>query len=90
MSAVKGPLIRPILTVAHIMPIYTHLFPLNSPCSSPLYSPLYNPPLRSLDYSSYNANIYPPTKALRLKIAQRPYIVWSLGPKALHYESLEP
>ena len=27
---------------------------------------------------------------LRLKIAQKPYIVWSLGPKALNYESLEP
>ena len=29
-------------------------------------------------------------KALRLKIAQKPYIVWSLGPKALKDESLEP
>ena len=28
--------------------------------------------------------------SLRLKIAQKPYIVWSLGPKALKYESLEP
>ena len=27
---------------------------------------------------------------LRLKVAQKPYIVWSLGPKALRYESLEP
>ena len=27
---------------------------------------------------------------LRLKIAQKPYIVWSLGPKAFKYESLEP
>ena len=27
---------------------------------------------------------------LRLKIAQKPHIVWSLGPKALKYESLEP
>ena len=27
---------------------------------------------------------------LRLKVAQKPYIVWSLGPKALKYESLEP
>ena len=27
---------------------------------------------------------------LRLKIAQKPYIVWSLGPEALKYESLEP
>ena len=27
---------------------------------------------------------------LRLKIAQKPYIVWSLDPKALKYESLEP
>ena len=27
---------------------------------------------------------------LRLKIAPKPYIVWSLGPKALKYESLEP
>ena len=27
---------------------------------------------------------------LRLKIAQKSYIVWSLGPKALKYESLEP
>ena len=27
---------------------------------------------------------------LRLKIAQKPYIVWSLGSKALKYESLEP
>ena len=26
----------------------------------------------------------------RLKTAQRPYTVWSLGPKALKYESLEP
>ena len=31
-----------------------------------------------------------PTLTLRLKIAQRSYIVWSLGPKALGYESLEP
>ena len=30
------------------------------------------------------------TLTLRLKIAQKPYIVWSLGPKALKYESLEP
>ena len=30
------------------------------------------------------------TLTLRLKIAQRPYVVWSLGPKALKYESLEP
>ena len=28
--------------------------------------------------------------ALRLKIAPKPYVVWSLGPKALTYESLEP
>ena len=28
--------------------------------------------------------------SLRLKIAQKPHIVWSLGPKALKYESLEP
>ncbi|CAE7718508.1 unnamed protein product [Symbiodinium microadriaticum] len=27
---------------------------------------------------------------LRLKIAQKPYMAWSLGPKALKYESLEP
>ena len=27
---------------------------------------------------------------LRLKIAQKPYVVWSLGPKALKHESLEP
>ena len=27
---------------------------------------------------------------LRLKIAQNPYIVWSLGPNALKYESLKP
>ena len=27
---------------------------------------------------------------LGIKIAQKPYIVWSLGPKALIYESLEP
>ena len=27
---------------------------------------------------------------LRLKMAQKPYIIWSLGPKALKYESLEP
>ena len=27
---------------------------------------------------------------LRLKIAQKPHIVWSLGPIALKYESLEP
>ena len=27
---------------------------------------------------------------LRLKIAQKPYVVWFLGPKALTYESLEP
>ena len=30
------------------------------------------------------------TLTLRLKIAQKPYTVWSLGPKALKYESLEP
>ena len=28
------------------------------------------------------------TLALRLKLAQKPYIVWPLGPKALTYESL--
>ena len=28
--------------------------------------------------------------ALGIKIAQKPYIVWSLGPKALIYESLDP
>ena len=28
--------------------------------------------------------------ALRLKIAQKPRIVWSLGPKASKYQSLEP
>ena len=27
---------------------------------------------------------------LRLKMAQKPYIIWSLGPEALKYESLEP
>ena len=27
---------------------------------------------------------------LRIKTAQKPYIVWSLGPKALVYESLDP
>ena len=32
----------------------------------------------------------PISKTLRLKIAQKPYIAWSLGPKALKYESLEP
>ena len=32
----------------------------------------------------------PSTETLRLKIAQKPYIVWSLGPKASKYESLEP
>ena len=30
------------------------------------------------------------TLTLRLKMAQKPYIVWSLGPKALIYESLKP
>ena len=29
-------------------------------------------------------------KPLGIKIAQTPYIVWSLGPKALIYESLDP
>ena len=29
-------------------------------------------------------------QTLRLKIAQKPYVVWSLDPKALEYESLEP
>ena len=28
--------------------------------------------------------------ALGIKIAQKPYTVWSLGPKALIYEFLEP
>ena len=27
---------------------------------------------------------------LRLKIAQKSYIIWSLGQKTLEYESLEP
>ena len=31
-----------------------------------------------------------PSLALRLRIAQKPSIVWSLGPKTLYYESLEP
>ena len=26
-------------------------------------------------------------QTIKLKIAQKPYIVWSLGPKALNYES---
>ena len=30
------------------------------------------------------------TLTLRLKIAEKPYIVWSLGPIALKYGSLEP
>ena len=29
-------------------------------------------------------------KALRLKIAPKPHIIWSLGPKTLKHESLEP
>ena len=29
-------------------------------------------------------------RTLRLKLAQKPYIVCYLGPKALKYESLEP
>ena len=28
--------------------------------------------------------------SLGIKTAQKPYIVWSLGPKALIYESLDP
>ena len=28
--------------------------------------------------------------ALWLKIAQKPYIIWSLGPKTVNYESSEP
>ena len=28
--------------------------------------------------------------SLGIKIAQKPYTVWSLGPKALLYESLDP
>ena len=32
----------------------------------------------------------PKSKTLGIKIAQKPYVVWSLGPKALVYESLEP
>ena len=31
-----------------------------------------------------------PQATLGIKIAQKPYIVWSLGPKALIYESLDP
>ena len=27
---------------------------------------------------------------LRLKMAQKPYIIWSLSPKASNYESSEP
>ena len=34
-------------------------------------------------------SIYP-VVTLRLKIAQKPSMVWSLGPKALNNESLEP
>ena len=30
------------------------------------------------------------TITLRLKIAQKPCMVWSLGPKALEYEFVEP
>ena len=30
------------------------------------------------------------TYTLRLKMAQKPYIIWSLGPKTFEYESLEP
>ena len=29
-------------------------------------------------------------RTLGIKIAQKPYIVWSLGRKALKYESLDP
>ena len=54
----------------------------------PYNSPLYNPPLRSLD--SCGGSPSPKMIPLRLKIAQKPCIVWSLGPKALYYESLEP
>ena len=35
-----------------------------------------------------NHNMDP--KTLGIKIAQKPYTVWSLGPKALIYESLDP
>ena len=28
--------------------------------------------------------------SLGIKIGQKPYIVWSVGPKALIYESLDP
>ena len=31
----------------------------------------------------------PPT-LLRLKIAQQPYILWSLAPKAIYYEAFKP
>ena len=30
------------------------------------------------------------TLSLRLETAQKPHMIWSLGPKALKYESLEP
>ena len=32
----------------------------------------------------------PQTLTLRLRIAQKPCIVWSLGPNALYFEFLEP
>ena len=41
--------------------------------------------IRYLDPWGDNAGL-----TLGIKIAQKPYIVWSLGPKALIYESLNP
>ena len=45
--------------------------------------------LGSRQYSKTPPKIVLETLTLRLKIAQKPYMVWSLGPKALKYESFE-
>ena len=66
----------------------------------PIWGPLSGPYFRlSILFggdlkSDPNSEYYPPPKGccrftLRLTIAQKPYIVWSLGPKALKYASLE-
>ena len=34
--------------------------------------------------------VAPATVSLRLKIAEKPYRTWSLGPKTFYYVSLEP
>ena len=53
----------------------------------------YGPTIQSIDCISRREPLgwdLPELLGARLKIAQTPSMIWSLGPKTLTYESLEP